>query len=163
MHRLNGKRNYSGLQQQQDRRAKSTQTAEKPMSSSHLCSFFRSVKILLHQPPSIWYSETGTQYLYVSTHHKAVHLAILARPAEPSRLVQYSNTFPRTQIRFSLFNSLGTQGFILNLCLIKNTICKTIGVFNITRVRWKSDSFFKHTVPLFLQRIKSSKQKQILF
>lgn len=77
------------------------QQLEKTKSSFDLlCSF-----VILHQLSfslSIWYSETQTQYLYVSTHHKAVHLALLARPAEPSPLVQYSNTFPHTQITFSL-------------------------------------------------------------
>jgi len=68
-----------------------------------LCSFFFSIQHQLLSFLSIWYSETQTQYLYVSTHHKAVHLALLARPAEPSPLVQFSNTFPHTQITFSLY------------------------------------------------------------
>ncbi len=79
-----------------------SQQIEKTKSSFDLlCSFF-----ILHQLSfslSIWYSETQTQYLYVSTRHKAVHLALLARPAETSPLVQYSNTFPHTQITFSLY------------------------------------------------------------
>lgn len=80
------------------------QQLEKTKSSFDLlCSFFTVHQLSLSFSLSIWYSETQTQYLYVSTHHKAVHLALLARPAEPSPLVQYSNTFPHTHITFSLY------------------------------------------------------------
>lgn len=87
------------LQKQPDYRAKSTQQLE--FIWSPLFNFF-----ILHELQSslsIWHSESQTQYLYVSTHHKAVHLALLARPPEPSPLVQYSNTFRHTEITFSLY------------------------------------------------------------
>lgn len=111
--------------------SKNQQLDKTKSSFDPLFSFFILHQLSLSFFLSIWYSETQTQYLYVSTHHKALHLALLARPAEPSPLVQYSNTFPHTDYIFSVLIPWVHAASYRICALSKNTIYKTIAVFNI--------------------------------